>query len=118
MQNEKFQEAQIKVRGLYKQMQSCKTQIFKRDREARADELVLKQLEEMQRDTAQQEPLVAYKSVGKAFFRQPIDDIQTDLQNAVEKNKREANVLERTLQYLESDIRDQESILQEMLTAK
>ena len=58
--------------------------------------------------------LTTYYSVGKTFVKMSVEDIEASMVEKAEKDRRDQNVLQKTKDYLEKSIQDQEKALTEM----
>ncbi|ORZ09094.1 Prefoldin [Lobosporangium transversale] len=102
-------DLQSKLQEATRMVASVQAQIQAREREKKLSELTNKELSSLQADT------VTYKSVGKMFVQEPLNDLTKELSERAKDMTKELEALDKKRIYWERNKTEAQGNLQELI---
>ena len=109
--NQYAQEYTTKISSVSSDLTTVRTQIQVNQRDAKLAELTLKELGQLDGESA-----VIYKSVGKAFIEAGLGRVKAELDAKVAAGMRDSAVLTKTVSKLEKELADSQNALRELIS--
>lgn len=104
-----FAEGQTKLFDFQRQMNTVKAQLQQKAKDKKIAEVTIRELEGFGEDTK------VYRTVGKAFISDGMQDVIADLRNAISSAAEDEKSLETKEKWLERTLQETSSSLKDML---